>query len=296
MLSLFWFSSCKKVEWGNGVKVVVTTSFLKDLVQQIGKDKVSVISLMGAGIDPHMYKASEGDVQKITTAEIILYSGLHLEGKMVDIFEKMKKSGYQSYAVSDGLSPEDIINSADFSGSHDPHIWFSVENWKKCTLYVAKILSEKNPANAAFYKANAEEYIEKLNQLEIELKNEISKIPKEKRVLITAHDAFSYFGRDFNFEVKGIQGISTVSEAGAKDMIALSHFIVEHKIPSIFVESSMSDKTIRALQRSVENKGFKVDLGGTLYSDALGSPNSGADTYIGMYKANVETIVKALNK
>lgn len=286
--------SCNTKKELEGVKVVTTTTMLTDLVNNIGGDSIQVTGLMGAGVDPHLYKASEGDVNKLTQANAIFYNGLHLEGKMVEIFEKMNHSGKSTFAIADGLTEDRLISSANFASNHDPHIWFSVENWKLATKYVTQKLIELKPDSKVYFLANEEKYLGELNQLETELKTLAEVLPKEKRILVTAHDAFEYFGREYDFEVIGLQGISTASEAGTKDVLDLAQLIVEREIPAIFVESSVPKQTIIALQKAVESKGGKVALGGTLYSDALGNPDTPEGTYIGMYKANMNTIVNAL--
>lgn len=287
-------TNCKEKSDNKKFKVVTTTTMITDLVKNIGQDSILIEGLMGAGVDPHLYKASESDVKKLTSANAIFYNGLHLEGKMVDIFEKMQHSGKKTYSINSGLGEDKIISSENFAGNYDPHIWFSIQNWISATKYVAEKLSELQPQNKDFFYKNAEIYKNELVKLETELKETAAKLPKEERVLVTAHDAFSYFGKEFDFEVVGLQGISTTSEAGTKDILDLANFIVERKVPAIFVESSVPKQTILALQKSVESKGHDVKLGGTLYSDALGDPNTAEGTYIGMFRSNMNTIVNAL--
>jgi len=292
---IFSLASCEKKQDSGRFKVVATTTMIADLVKNIGKDSIEVVGLMKAGVDPHLYKASEGDVTKLTTANAIFYNGLHLEGKMVDVFEKMQKSGFQTFAISNGIPKENLVSSVNFSGNYDPHIWFSVENWKFSAQYISKKLSELKPDSKSYFDQNLKNYLTELNSLENQLKTKAETLPKEKRILITAHDAFEYFGREYDFEVVGLQGISTASEAGTKDLLELANIIVNKKVPAVFIESSVPQRTVLALQKAVESKGKKVKLGGTLYSDALGNPNSPQGTYIGMYQSNMETIVKALH-
>ena len=293
LLSLFVIS-CQKKEQSNKFKVVTTTTMISDLAKNIGGDSVQVIGLMGAGVDPHLYKASEGDVQKITSSDILFYSGLHLEGKMVDIFENMEKKGKKAYALSDGIPQDRYISSKLFASNYDPHIWFSVENWIDATKYMTEQLSLAKPDSKEYFQKNEAVYIDKLNHLKDSLTSIANKLPENKRILVTAHDAFNYFGKEYNFKVMGLQGISTASEAGTKDLLDLANFIVENKIPAIFVESSIPKQTILALQEAVKSKGYNVKVGGTLYSDALGSPDSPEGNYIGMYLYNMNTIVNAL--
>lgn len=288
------FISCKKESGHTKFKVVTTTTMITDLLQNIGGDSIQVVGLMGAGVDPHLYKASEGDVEKLTSADAIFYNGLHLEGKMVEIFEKMQHSGKKTYALSNGLPEESIISSANFAGSHDPHMWFSVENWLMSAKYAAQKLSELKPNSKDYFSQNLEKYTKQLKDLEKQLHQEANSLPKEQRILVTAHDAFSYFGKEYDFNVVGLQGISTATEAGTKDMLDLATFIVKNKIPAIFVESSVPKQTILALQKAVESKGFNVKVGGMLYSDALGNADTPEGAYIGMYLYNMKTIVNAL--
>lgn len=287
--------SCQKPEKHQKFQVATTTTMITDMLQNIGGDSIVVTGLMGAGVDPHLYKASEGDVRKLTSADAIFYNGLHLEGKMVEVFEKMNQTGKQTFALSDGIPEESLISSANFASNHDPHIWFSVENWKKAAAYATQKLIEAKPDSQAYFEDNLRAYSLKLDQLENDLKEAAAILPKEKRILVTAHDAFEYFGKEYDFEVVGLQGISTASEAGTKDVLDLADFIVEKAVPAVFVESSVPKQTIMALQKAVETKGKKVALGGTLYSDALGNPGTPEGTYIGMFKHNMETIVNALN-
>lgn len=291
----FLMFSCQKKEQSKEFQVVTTTTMLTDLVKNIGGDSIVIKGLMGAGVDPHLYKASEGDVQKLTHADAIFYNGLHLEGKMVEVFEKMNKTGHSTFAISDGIAEDQLISSENFASNHDPHIWFSVENWKAAATFITQKLSELKPDSKAYFAENLRKYEAELNTLENELKETAALLPKEKRILVTAHDAFEYFGNEYDFEVLGLQGISTASEAGTKDLLDLANFIVEKDIPAVFIESSVPKQTILALQKAVENKGKKVELGGTLYSDALGNPETPEGTYIGMFKHNMETIVNALN-
>jgi len=267
---------------------------ITDLVKNIGGDQVEVEGLMGAGVDPHLYKASEGDVSKLATADMILYNGLHLEGKLVEVFEKMKKQKINTVAISDALDKKDLIGSSHFASNYDPHIWFDVENWEKITLYVAEKLSEAQPENKAIFTANAQKYLQELKTLKQELTAEIATLPEDQRRLITAHDAFNYFGKAFKFEVVGLQGLSTATEAGVQDVQKTAAYIIDHKVKSVFIESSVPRRTVEALQAAVNSKNHQVKIGGTLFSDALGNPGSPEGSYIGMFKYNVHTIVEAL--
>lgn len=294
LLIISVFSSCKSPTKDNGkIKVVTTTNILADLVSEIGGDNISLQSLMGAGVDPHLYKASEGDVTKLYNADIIFYSGIHLEGKLVDIFEKMEGKRH-TVSVGDRLPKDQLIASANFGGNYDPHVWFNIQFFKQFAQIVTEELSKADAENAETYASNNENYQKKLDSLEEEVKSIISTLPKGKRILVTAHDAFNYFGKAYDFQVVGLQGISTATEAGVKDVQELSEFIIENKVKAIFIESSVPRRTIEALQAAVLSKKHDVEIGGSLYSDALGNPGTDEGTYIGMFKYNVNTIVNAL--
>ncbi|UKM65404.1 zinc ABC transporter substrate-binding protein [Flavobacteriaceae bacterium GSB9] len=294
VLSLITLSfGCKSDKKTNGkLNVVTTTTMITDLVKNIGGEYINLQGLMGSGVDPHLYKASEGDVTKLASADIIFYNGLHLEGKLVDVFEKMKTQ--KTVAISDALDKTTLIGSEYFASNFDPHIWFNVEYWIQATKFVANKLSEAIPEHKATFQNNAQNYIDTLNALKTELQSTISTLPQEKRILVTAHDAFNYFGKSFKFEVVGLQGISTATEAGVQDVQNLSKYIIEKQVKAIFIESSVPKRTIEALQAAVNSKGHHVEIGGSLYSDALGNTGTAEGTYIGMFKHNVNTIVNAL--
>lgn len=287
--------SCKKEEAGNKkLKVVTTTSMITDLVMNIGGDSIQLQGLMGSGVDPHLYKASEGDVSKLASADIVFYSGLHLEGKLVEVFEKMQHQNISTIAIAEAIDESTLIGSDYFKSNYDPHIWFNIDYWLLAGNYVNKTLQEKDPENKGFFEKNWNNYKEELIALRKDVKEIISMLPEEKRILVTAHDAFNYFGKAYGFEVVGLQGLSTATEAGVQDMQKLSSFIIENKVNAIFVESSVPRRTIEALQAAVKSKGHDVQIGGTLYSDALGNAGTIEGTYIGMFKYNVNTIVNAL--
>lgn len=276
------------------LNVVTTTTILEDAVKNIGGDNVEVESLMGPGIDPHLYKASAGDVEKMMNADLIIFNGIHLEGKMSDIFEKLGQIDVKTIAPGDIIDSSKLIQSFEFEGNYDPHIWFDVKLWTEVVDIIADSLIELDSENKDFYISNGEEYKKQLEKLDKYIKNRAREIPDAQRVLITAHDAFSYFGNAYDFQVEGLQGISTVAEAGTLDVKELADFIAERKIPAIFVESSVPTKNIEALQAAVHNRGFNVEIGGELYSDSLGNPDTEEGTYIGTVKYNVDTIVDAL--
>ena len=293
ILSLIF--SCKKANKSNSkLQVVTTTSMITDLVTNIGGDVINIQGLMGSGVDPHLYKASEGDVSKLANADLIFYNGLHLEGKLVEVFEKMGSQNIKTIAISDAIDENTLIGSEYFASNYDPHIWFDITYWEQATQFVVDKLSEALPNEQATFETNGQRYLDKLKVLKAEMTATISTLSEDKRILVTAHDAFNYFGKAFGFEVVGLQGLSTATEAGVQDVQKLAAFIIENKVKAIFVESSVPKRTIEALQAAVNSKGNNVIIGGTLYSDALGNAGSIEGTYIGMFKYNVNTIVNAL--
>jgi len=287
--------SCKKQESKNDkLNVVTTTTMITDLVKNIGGNAINIQGLMGSGVDPHLYKASEGDVTKLANADIIFYNGLHLEGKLVEVFEKMGNQKIKTIAIADAIDKNTLISSEYFASNYDPHIWFDINYWEQVTQFVVHKLSNTVPTQKDVFIANGENYLNKLKELKSEINSTLNSLPKENRILVTAHDAFNYFGKSFSFEVVGLQGLSTATEAGVQDVQKLAAFIIEKKVKAIFVESSVPRRTIEALQAAVNSKGHNVSIGGTLFSDALGDAGTIEGTYIGMFKYNVNTIVNAL--
>jgi len=276
------------------VRVVATTNIVGDLVRTIGGPNVEVEALMGPGIDPHLYKASAGDVRRMSSAEAIFYSGVHLEGKMSEVLERMGERGMRTVAVAECVPEENLIESTGFSGLHDPHVWFDVALWSQTVGCVVEMLADLDPDHADAYRERAASYVDELVALDGWVRERVEDLAPEQRVLVTAHDAFGYFGRAYGFEVRGLLGVSTASEAGTSDVQNLAGFIVEREIPAIFVETSVPPRYVQALQEAVRARGFGVEIGGSLYSDALGNPGTPAGTYAGTVRANVETIVTAL--
>ncbi|GLC80585.1 metal ABC transporter solute-binding protein, Zn/Mn family [Lacrimispora brassicae] len=276
------------------LNIVATTTMLADLSEVIGGERVTVNGLMGPGIDPHLYQASAGDVSLMQKADVVVYNGLHLEGKMGEIFENLSVQGATVICIEKGLDESKLLAWEADSSIHDPHIWFDVSLWKDAAKTVAKGLAEADPNGKADYEANLDAYLKELEETDAYIRGRAAELPESQRVLVTAHDAFQYFGKAYGFEVRGLQGISTDAEAGTADMSDLANFIVERQIKAIFVESSVPPKTIEALQAAVKAKGFDVAIGGELYSDSLGDARSGDDSYLLTVKANIDTIVDAL--
>ncbi|WP_339622819.1 zinc ABC transporter substrate-binding protein [uncultured Winogradskyella sp.] len=288
-------TSCKNETKNNGkLNVVTTTSMITDLVKNIGGDAINLEGLMGSGIDPHLYKASEGDVSKLVDADIIFYNGLHLEGKLVEVFEQMSSATKRPIALADALDKKGLIGSDYFASNYDPHVWFDISYFKQFAQKVTQVLAEQDPENASIYKQNEVAYLKELDKLQNDVVGVVEALPAEKRILVTAHDAFNYFGEAYQFKVVGLQGLSTATEAGVQDVQKLASFIIENKIKAIFVESSVPRRTIEALQEAVKSKGHDVTIGGTLFSDALGNEGTAEGTYLGMFRYNVKTIVSAL--
>jgi len=294
LLSVLILSCKQEVKKNDKLQVVTTTTMITDLVKHIGGDKIEVEGLMGAGVDPHLYKASEGDVGKLFNADVIVYNGLHLEGKLEEVFEKMRYQNKTTIAVADAIDKSTLIGSEYFASNYDPHIWFTIANWEVITSYLVAKLAALDAKNATYYQENGAKYLQELAALKTTITQKINELPAEKRILVTAHDAFNYFGKAFDFKVVGLQGLSTATEAGVKDVQKMAKFIEENGVKAIFVESSVPKRTVEALQEAVRAKGKEVVIGGTLFSDALGNAGTVEGTYIGMYKHNVNTIVNAL--
>ena len=275
------------------VKITTTTNVITDLVENIGGDKVKVTGLMGPGVDPHLYRPSASDVKKLQDADVVFYNGLDLEGKMGDIFVKIGREGTSVWAVSENIPHESLL-SLDDTSSFDPHIWWNANLWQEAAKVVAAGLSEHDPANSETYQKNLDEYISNLKELHIESLDKINSIPEEQRVLVTAHDAFQYFGQTYGLEEMAIQGWSTSSEAGIREIQNLADVITEREIKAVFIETSISPATIEALKAAVQDQGHDVVIGGSLFSDAIGEKGTEEGTYVGAFSHNVKTIVEAL--
>ena len=292
LLILFCSCSTEKKDQ-NKLYLVATTGMIKDALENIAGNKATVFGMMGPGVDPHLYKPTPGDLSELRKADIIFYNGLHLEGKMVEVFEKLAKQK-PVFPVADGIPKSKLKAPADGSQAYDPHVWFDVSIWSAAVKYAGEMLAQTDNENAAFYRENTANYLKKLDELNTWTSEQISSIPEKQRVLITAHDAFGYFGVAYQIEVKGLQGISTVSEFGLRDVTELVDFISERTIKAVFVETSVSSKSLETVVSGCKDKGHEVKIGGTLFSDAMGEANTPEGTYIGMVKANVNTIVSNL--
>lgn len=272
------------------LNIVTTTAMIADLVQNIGGKHVNVTALMGSGVDPHLYKATQGDLRRLSQADIIFYNGLMLEGKMQSVFEKMAKNK-PVFAISDTLPKSQLL----FHDNHpDPHIWFDLALWHQAGLRVLAHLQQQDPAHKADYQAQANAYLAQMTQLDTWVKNQVEQIPASQRILITAHDAFGYFGQAYGLKVMGLQGVSTASEFGLQDLKRLKDIIIAQNIKAVFIESSVSPRLIQSLVEGAKAQGHPLSIGGELYSDAMGLADTPTGTYFGMVKHNVTTLVNAL--
>lgn len=292
-LIAFIFSCSPKEKKADQTYIVCTTGMIKDAVENIVGDKAKIEALMGPGVDPHLYKATQGDLKKLQQADIIVYNGLFLEGKMGEILQKLKRKK-TVIAMAELIPTEAYINNTEFQGAYDPHIWFDVNLWKNAVQLLSKELVKTDSLNQSFYNENTNDFSIQLDSLHNAVQSQINLIPENKKVLVTAHDAFAYFGRAYEMDVRGLQGISTLSEFGLRDVSNLVDFIVQNEIPAIYTETSVSEKAIKAVLEGCKSKGHEVVIGGSLYSDAMGEDNTFEGTYVGMVHSNVEKIVSGL--
>ncbi len=273
--------------------VVATTGQVADAVRQIAGDAVYLTGLLGPGVDPHLYVPTESDVTALSQADVIFYNGLHLEAQMVRVLEQMQARGLPVVAVAEHLPEDHLLNWAG-SAPYDPHVWNDPALWALAVETIRNTLIELDPANANLYTENTQTYLQEIAETDAYVRAQIEKIPPEQRVLITAHDAFGYFARAYGMEVYGLQGISTESEASTAEVQMLAELIASRGIPAIFVETSVPARTIEAVRAAAQAQGAPVEIGGALFSDALGDPDTPAGTYTGMLRHNVDTIVRAL--
>ncbi|MFN5060362.1 MAG: metal ABC transporter solute-binding protein, Zn/Mn family [Chloroflexota bacterium] len=285
-------SACTPTGRTGAGNILATTSQIGDIVQQLIGDTAAHSTLIRTGLDPHTYKATQSDLQRFNDARLILYNGLNLEASLERVLTQMPES-IRVASLADAFEPSELLTSED-GNAIDPHIWFDIGLWRKAVAFVANVLQETDATLKSVINQRLPIYDGELVALKDELTAQIDQIPPARRILITAHDAFGYFGRAYGFEVMGIQGLSTATEAGIQDMSQLADVIVMRQVPAVFIESTVSPKTIEALQAAVIARGGNVALGGELYSDSLGDINTPAASYVGMLRHNVQTIVSAL--
>jgi manganese/zinc/iron transport system substrate-binding protein len=273
--------------------IVATVGMIADVTHHVAGDRANVICLMGAGIDPHLYSPTRTDVQKLMESDIVFYNGLLLEGKMIDSLIRAGNTR-PVHAVTQLLDEQYLLEPEELEGHHDPHVWMDPKAWAKAVEVIRDKLTEFDPAGAAAYQANASAYIKQLNELDAYAVRVLESVPERQRVLVTAHDAFNYFGRRFGYEVVGIQGLSTESEAGVRDIERLVDLIVDRNVGAVFIESTVSERNINALVAGAGARGRTVVIGGELFSDAMGADGTYEGTYIGMIDHNVTTVARAL--
>ena len=279
---------------GYPYKVVTTVGMVSDIVRNVAGDKAAVTGLMPEGSDPHQYSPSRNDVVALRQADVVFYNGLMLEGKMGDTLVSIARDGKPVYAVTELIDRKELLEPEEMAGHPDPHVWMDASIWARTVDVVADALGKYDPANKDLYRKNADAYTGELRKLDAYAKQCVSTIPEKGRVLITAHDAFNYFGRAYGLEVRGIQGISTESEAAVRDIENLVKLIVDRDIKAVFVESSVPEKNVRALVEGAQSRGKSVKIGGELFSDAMGPAGTYEGTYIGMIDHNVTVITRAL--
>lgn len=273
--------------------VVATTGQIADAVKAIVGDEIEVQTLMGPGVDPHLYKATQSDVAKLDNAEMIFYNGLNLEGQLDDIFEQMREDK-TVVAAAEILDESKLLDDEENSGLFDPHVWFDITLWSEVVDGIGDALVEEYPEHKELFEKNEKEYLSNIDELKTYVDERVSELSSSQRHLVTAHDAFNYFGSSLDFTVSGLQGLSTEAEYGVKDVENMVDYLVKNKIKAIFVESSVSDKAMKAVIEGAKEKKHTVEIGGELFSDAMGAEGTKEGTYIGMYKHNVDTIVDAL--
>lgn len=281
----------------NRLRIVVTTGMVADLVRHVAGEHAEVTALIGTGVDPHLFKATRNDIRRLQEAQIVFYSGLMLEGRMQDALRQLNRQKRPVVAVTDQLVNTDKVylrSPPEFEGHYDPHVWMDVSAWSRCLAIVVETLSAQDPAHANDYQQNAAAYQTELAKLHDYVCEVIKSIPASQRVLVTAHDAFGYFGRTYGIDVRSVQGVTTESEAGVSDINRLVDFLVERKLPAIFVETSVNEKNIRAVIEGATARGVTVNVGGELFSDAMGQEGTYEGTYIGMIDHNATQIARAL--
>ncbi|MEM6560724.1 MAG: zinc ABC transporter substrate-binding protein [Planctomycetota bacterium] len=274
--------------------IVATIGMIGDLVEQVAGDRAEVVTLMAAGIDPHLYSPTRTDIQTIQDADVVFYNGLLLEGRMTDALIRAATSGKKVHAVTELIDEATLLEPEEFEGLYDPHVWMDPSAWEQTVTVIEQKLSEIDPEGAPIYSTNAGQLVDQLRELDGYAEDVLTSVPEGRRVLVTAHDAFNYFGERFGYEVVGIQGLSTESEAGVQDIERLVDLLVERDITAVFIESTINPRNVEALVNGAKARGHDVVVGGELFSDAMGPVGSYEGTYVGMIDHNVSTVAKAL--
>jgi manganese/zinc/iron transport system substrate-binding protein len=285
------------VDTGAPLDVLATTQQIADVVENVAGDTVELTTLLGPGIDPHTYVATESDIETFQTADVIFYNGHHLEARLERVFDQMAgNDGKTVVAVAEQIEATKLLSWEPEAGlPNDPHVWNDVRLWQEVVHIVADTLAEADPANAETYQTNADSYAAELDELHAYMLEQVENIPQEQRVLVTAHDAFGYLGRTYGLAVEAVQGLSTETEASTADVQALAEIVAAREVPAIFIETTISPRTIEAVQEAVRAEtGRDITIGGELYSDAMGEPGTPEGTYVGMMRHNIDTIVAAL--
>jgi manganese/zinc/iron transport system substrate-binding protein len=294
-LFLLLVCSCTSASKSSRTKplIVATTSILADGIQVLVGDQAEVIALMPAGVDPHLYKASVRDLDLITQADLVVYHGLYLEGKMTEIFEKLAKQQVL-IDVSKGIPTDQLIRSGPESHSVDPHVWFDISLWSAALAYASQELQLWQPSWKSQLQTTTQIYLQQLDALDQQTREKVQDLVQYNQVLVTAHDAFAYFGKAYGLPVYSLQGLSTLSEPGLRDLTELITLIQTYQVKAIFAEQTISPKALQAVARGAAEKNQVVKLAGPLYTDSLDAPNTPAGTYIGMFETNLQLIYSQL--
>ena len=294
LILVLGFCFSPQVASAKELRCLATTGMIGDLVQAVIGQRGTVEVLMSSGVDPHLYQPTRSDLAKVLASDVIFYNGLHLEGRMDEAFNRARQSGRSVCAVAEQLPKQLLLHEGNDPDAHDPHVWMDPQRWRRVLLGIRDRCVLLDPDGQEIYESNTNDYIKQLDALDAYALEVLRSVPEDARVLVTAHDAFGYFGKRFGFEVVGLQGISTESEASVQDVNRLVDLLVQQEIPAIFVESTVPEKGIRALIEGAKSRGHTVQVGGSLFSDAMGDAGSWSGTYLGMIDHNVTTVARAL--
>lgn len=283
----------KDIDRSGKIHVLATTSLAADLAQAVLPDVFQVEGLMGPGTDPHLYKSTQGDLTALRRADALVHTGLQLEGKLGQIFEK-QRSDKPVCRLSDGLDSTSLIKSSGFADGYDPHFWMDPRLWMSAAVQLSADFQKAYPQHAQDIEAAFQRYKAELDVLDGEVEQAVAQLPDSARWIVTTHDAFNYFGRRYGMQVRSLQGFSTAADFGVKDVRDLVDFVIAHKIAAVFVENIVSSRSLDAVVEGCKSKGFMLNLGPSLYTDALGPTGGEADTYLKMIRVNTRSIVQSL--